>query len=296
MYSERVLDHFRNPRHVGDLEDATAVIDATNPVCGDTLTLAVVMRHGRVENVRFRVEGCIPAVACASWLSERMMGRTLGELRGLTADELAVQQQALAAEVAASDVVITTAAVPGRRAPVLVTRQMVEAMGPGAIVVDMAADQGGNCEVTVPGEDVRCNLATVVGLTNPPAGMPTHASFLYARNVLDFLKLVLPKEGGFAVPMDDDIVDLVSLSDGQLKALINELVAEEREVSRRRRILHGRIDILRAELVLRLQRQHEEGQSIISGDDLQRLSEILAGKGPYGGEAEPAEGDAEPGD
>ena len=96
--------------------------------------------------------------------------------------------------------------------------------------------------------------------------------------------------------MDDDIVDLVSLSDGQLKALINELVAEEREVSRRRRILHGKIDILRAELVLRLQRQHEEGQSIISGDDLQRLSEILAGKGPYGGEAEPAEGDAEPGD
>jgi hypothetical protein len=85
----------------------------------------------------------------------------------------------------------------------------------------------------------------------------------------------------------DDILDLVSLSDAELKALINELVEEEREVSRRRRILHGKIDILRAELVLRLQRDVEEGKSIISGDDLERLSEILAGKGPYGGEPEP---------
>jgi hypothetical protein len=96
-------------------------------------------------------------------------------------------------------------------------------------------------------------------------------------------------------PMED-IVDLVSLSDGELKALINELVAEERDISRRRRILHGKIDILRAELVLRLQREHEEGKSIISGDDLQRLSEILAGKGPYEGEAGPGEPDAKPED
>lgn len=94
----------------------------------------------------------------------------------------------------------------------------------------------------------------------------------------------------------EDIVDLVSLSDAELKSLINELVAEEREISRRRRILHGKIDILRAELVLRLQHQHEEGQSIISGDDLQRLSEILAGKGPYGGEPETADSDQEPRD
>jgi RsiG-like len=96
-------------------------------------------------------------------------------------------------------------------------------------------------------------------------------------------------------PMED-IVDLVSLSDAELKALINELVAEEREISRRRRILHGKIDILRAELVLRLQRQHEEGKSIISGDDLERLSEILAGKGPYGGEPGSGEPGSEPKD
>src|SRR6202035_3088197 len=110
---------------------------------------------------------------------------TGGYARELTADELARQQQALVDEVAASDVVITTAAVPGRRAPILVTTSMVEAMGPGAVVVDMAADSGGNCEVTIPGEEVRCNLAVVVGLSNPPATMATHASFLYARNVVN---------------------------------------------------------------------------------------------------------------
>ena len=91
----------------------------------------------------------------------------------------------------------------------------------------------------------------------------------------------------------DDIVDLVSLSDSELKTLINELVAEEREVSRRRRILHGKIDILRAELVMRLQRQHKEGKSIISDEDIERLSEILASKSPYGGEPEADVSDTE---
>jgi len=76
----------------------------------------------------------------------------------------------------------------------------------------------------------------------------------------------------------DDIIDLVSLSDEELKALIGKLTAEEHEVSRQRRILHGKIDILRAELVLRLQRHHEAGESIITADDVTRLSEILAGK------------------
>jgi proton-translocating NAD(P)+ transhydrogenase subunit alpha len=128
-----------------------------------------------------------------------------GYARELTAEELAAQQQALAAEVAASDVVITTAAVPGRRAPVLITRAMVEAMGPGAVVVDMAADSGGNTEVTVSGEEVRCNHAVVVGLSNPPASMSTHASFLYARNVLNLLALYGAK-GEIAPDWSDAIV------------------------------------------------------------------------------------------
>jgi hypothetical protein len=78
----------------------------------------------------------------------------------------------------------------------------------------------------------------------------------------------------------DDIVDLVSRSDEELKALIGELETEEREVSRQRRILQGKLDILRAELVMRLQQGHKEGEAIISGNDVQRLSRILAGLGP----------------
>ena len=84
----------------------------------------------------------------------------------------------------------------------------------------------------------------------------------------------------------DDIVDLVSRSDEELRALVTELEAEEREISRRRRILHGKLDILRAELVLRLQRKHNEGQAVITEVDVERLSRILAGQGP--GPAEPA--------
>ena len=84
----------------------------------------------------------------------------------------------------------------------------------------------------------------------------------------------------------DDIVDLVSRSDDDLRALVAELEAEEREVSRRRRILHGKLDILRAELVMRLQHKHNEGEAVISADDVQQLSRILAGLGP--GDDEPA--------
>ena len=145
-----------------------------------------------------------------------------GYARELTADELEVQRAALAAEVAASDVVITTAAVPGRRAPVLVTRQMVEAMGPGAIVIDMAADSGGNVEVTVAGEEVRCNQAVVVGLANPPASMPTHASFLYARNVLNLLALYAATGAVDPDWSDEVVIGATLLRDG---AATNESVA-----------------------------------------------------------------------
>ena len=89
----------------------------------------------------------------------------------------------------------------------------------------------------------------------------------------------------------DDIVDLVSQSDDDLRALVAELEAEEREISRRRRILHGKLDILRAELVMRLRHKHNQGESVISADDVQRLSRILAGLGP--GDDEPA-GEAPP--
>jgi NAD(P) transhydrogenase subunit alpha len=128
-----------------------------------------------------------------------------GYARELSPEELAAQRQALADEVAKADVVITTAAVPGRRAPVLVTRAMVEAMAPGAVLVDMAADSGGNCECTEAGADVDVSGTTVVGMANPPSGMPTHASALFSRNVANVLALFAP-EGSFTPDWEDEIV------------------------------------------------------------------------------------------
>jgi H+-translocating NAD(P) transhydrogenase subunit alpha len=128
-----------------------------------------------------------------------------GYAKEQSAEYLAKQQELLAAEVAASDVVITTAQIPGRKAPVLVTEAMVHGMADGAVIVDMAADSGGNCELSRPGEDVRVGGVTVVGLTNPPSSMPTHASFLYARNIANFLGLVVV-DGELTPDFDDEIV------------------------------------------------------------------------------------------
>ena len=112
-----------------------------------------------------------------------------GYARELTDDERTAQQAALVTEVANADIVITTAAVPGRKAPILLTTAMVEAMNDGSIVIDMAADGGGNCEITIAGEIIDHHGVRVVGLSNPPAEMGAHASFMYANNVLKLLTL-----------------------------------------------------------------------------------------------------------
>jgi NAD(P) transhydrogenase subunit alpha len=127
------------------------------------------------------------------------------------------QKAEVAKRVAQADVVITTALIPGRPAPVLVTEEMVKAMKPGSVVVDLAAPQGGNCPLTEPGRTVIKHGVTLVGETNLPALVAADASSLYARNVLDFLKLVLPKEGGFKIDLEDDIVAACLMSrDGQV--------------------------------------------------------------------------------
>jgi NAD(P) transhydrogenase subunit alpha len=116
------------------------------------------------------------------------------------------QKVEVAKRVAAADIVITTALIPGRPAPVLVTEDMVKAMKPGSVIVDLAAIQGGNCPLTEAGRTVIKHGVTLIGETNLPALVAADASALYARNVFDFLKLVITKEGSFNVPMDDDIV------------------------------------------------------------------------------------------
>jgi H+-translocating NAD(P) transhydrogenase subunit alpha len=128
-----------------------------------------------------------------------------GYARELSEGELVRQRAALSSEVAASDVIITTAAVPGHTAPVLVTGEMVDGMAEGAVIVDMAADSGGNCALTKGGEVVDHHGVHIVGMTNPPSTMPTHASFLYARNVANVLGLMVA-EGAWAPDWDDEIV------------------------------------------------------------------------------------------
>ncbi len=116
------------------------------------------------------------------------------------------QREMMLKVVAGSDVVITTALIPGKRAPILVTTEMVEAMQPGSVVVDLAAERGGNCELTVPDERVVHKGVTIIGPSNPAALVPYHASQMYSKNVTTFLLHLLGKEGvkQTALPIDPE--------------------------------------------------------------------------------------------
>ena len=116
------------------------------------------------------------------------------------------QKGEVAKRIAQADIVVTTALIPGRKAPVLVTEEMVRSMKPGSVIVDMAAEQGGNCALTQPGTTAVRHNVQIIGQTNLPALVAADSSALYARNLIDFLKLVLDKEGKFSINKDDDIV------------------------------------------------------------------------------------------
>jgi nitrogen fixation protein NifU and related proteins len=88
MYSAILLDHFHNPRNVGEIADATLVVEASNPMCGDLMKLWAVVRDGKIEDAKFKVAGCVPSVACASWLTEAMMDKSREELSALTPEEV----------------------------------------------------------------------------------------------------------------------------------------------------------------------------------------------------------------
>ena len=115
------------------------------------------------------------------------------------------QREMISRVVAQSDVVITTAAVPGKKAPTLVTAEMVAGMAPGSVIVDLAAEHGGNCELTVPGETVVSGGVSILGPTNLPSEVPYHASQMYAKNITTFL-LHLVDEGELKLDLEDEIV------------------------------------------------------------------------------------------
>jgi proton-translocating NAD(P)+ transhydrogenase subunit alpha len=142
----------------------------------------------------------------ANWLDLGVTGAEAegGYARELTPEEMQAQQQALEQRISEFDVVITTAAVPGRAAPRIIPASAVRAMRPGSVIVDLASDTGGNCELTEPGSVVERDGVTLVGLTNLPSSMPYHASMLYSRNIQALLVHLAPG-GELALDWSDEI-------------------------------------------------------------------------------------------
>lgn len=139
-----------------------------------------------------------------------------GYAKAMDAEFYRRQQAALAPTIAESDVIITTASVPGKKAPLLISADAVRSMAPGSLVVDMAAEQGGNCELTKPGETVVVNGVSVIGCVNLPSTVPFHASQMFSRNVTAFL-LLLIRDGRWAINRDDEIVQgTLVTADGQI--------------------------------------------------------------------------------
>jgi NAD(P) transhydrogenase subunit alpha len=130
---------------------------------------------------------------------------TGGYARELTAEEKAKQQEVLDSRIAAVDAVVSTAAVPGRPAPKIISRAAVERMRPGSVIVDIAAEQGGNCELTRPGEIVEHQGVKIIGALNLPAQLAYNASEMYARNLLNFLKPAIDEAGELVIDWNDEV-------------------------------------------------------------------------------------------
>jgi NAD(P) transhydrogenase subunit alpha len=128
-----------------------------------------------------------------------------GYAREQTDEEKAKTLAALAAHVTTQDIIITTAQIPGRPAPRIITAEMVHSMKPGTVMVDMAAESGGNCELTKAGEVIDVNGVTIVGVMNLPSSIPFHASVMFSKNVLTLLQHMI-KDSALALNLEDEIV------------------------------------------------------------------------------------------
>ena len=137
-----------------------------------------------------------------------------GYAKAMGEDFYRKQQEALGNVLADQQVVITTAAVPGRKAPILITRAMAQRMAPGSVIVDIAAERGGNCELTKPGEVVEEKGVRIYGPVNLPSTIPYHASQMYAKNILTFLKYLINKEGNLTLNREDEIVKETMVTHG----------------------------------------------------------------------------------
>jgi NAD(P) transhydrogenase subunit alpha len=136
------------------------------------------------------------------------------------------QRELLTNVIREQDVVISTAAVPGKKAPILITTEMASALAPGSVIVDVAAERGGNCELTQPGETVHHRGITILGPLNLASSAPYHASQMYSSNIVSFLKLMLAKDGSLQLKRDDEIIreTLVTRAGEIVHARVNELL------------------------------------------------------------------------
>jgi NAD(P) transhydrogenase subunit alpha len=132
------------------------------------------------------------------------------------------QAQAIHDQAVKSDVVICTAQIPGRKAPLLLKKETVEAMKPGSVIIDLAASTGGNCELTMDNETIIHNGVKIIGNSQFPTDMPTDASRMYGKNMINFLKLIITKEGALNLNWDDDIVKGTAVTHG--KEIVHERV------------------------------------------------------------------------
>jgi H+-translocating NAD(P) transhydrogenase subunit alpha len=138
-----------------------------------------------------------------------------GYARELTPEEQQAQREALEDQIARSDAAITTALVPGRPAPTLITAQAVGRMKHGSVIVDLAGEAGGNCELTRPGETYRTdNAVTIASPLNLPSSMPEHASSLYARNVLSLLELMTGENAALELNWEDEVIQGACIARG----------------------------------------------------------------------------------
>jgi NAD(P) transhydrogenase subunit alpha len=149
---------------------------------------------------------------------ESKNAETAGGYAKEMSDEFKAKQAKLVADhITRQDIVITTALIPGRPAPVLVTEEMVRSMKPGSIVVDLAVEQGGNCPLSKPGEVVEVGGVKILGFKNVPSRLATDASALYSRNLFNLVSLLINKEGNLSINMDDEIIKAIILTkDGQV--------------------------------------------------------------------------------
>ena len=134
------------------------------------------------------------------------------------------QQQLIHDHAVKANVVITTAQIPGRQAPILLTTETVNSMMPGAVIIDLAASTGGNCEVTQNGKTIVHNQITIIGKSDYPSDMPFDASKMFGNNLLNFLKLIISKEGNLNLNFDDDIVKGTCITHN--KEIVNERVKQ----------------------------------------------------------------------